>query len=207
MAHATRPLGPLCISYARLCTVGLRTACCCASGFHQDSTKLDWSDCEPCCVLLQTAEDLEDKPSLHALFRTMKAAIMLNDTALLEEMLKEEHVMDVMGCLEYDPDLPTQQHHRQFLQTNVVFKEVVPIHNQETLCKIHQTYRIQYLKDVILPRSLDDATYATLASLMLFNNVEVLMALQQDPTFLPKVRFMEQHTCGAVLLEWLRCIG
>eukprot|EP00877_Chromochloris_zofingiensis_P013810 jgi/Chrzof1/8683/Cz03g20120.t1 len=135
----------------------------------------------------KTAEDLEDKPSLHALFRTMKAAIMLNDTALLEEMLKEEHVMDVMGCLEYDPDLPTQQHHRQFLQTNVVFKEVVPIHNQETLCKIHQTYRIQYLKDVILPRSLDDATYATLASLMLFNNVEVLMALQQDPTFLPKL--------------------
>lgn len=30
-----------------------------------------------------------------------------------------------------------------------------------------------YLKDVVLPRVLDDATFATLSSLMLFNNIEV----------------------------------
>jgi protein phosphatase-4 regulatory subunit 3 len=71
---------------------------------------------------------------------------------LLDELLKEEHVMDVIGCLEYDPDLQTPQQHRQFLSTAVVFKEVVPITSQEVLSKIHQTYRIQYLKDVILPR-------------------------------------------------------
>lgn len=39
--------------------------------------------------------------------------------------------------------------------------------------KIHQTYRYGYIKDVILPRALDDATFATISSLMLFNNVEV----------------------------------
>lgn len=39
--------------------------------------------------------------------------------------------------------------------------------------KIHQTYRYGYIKDVILPRALDDSTFATIASLMLFNNVEV----------------------------------
>lgn len=60
--------------------------------------------------------------------------------------------MDVIGCLEYDPDLQTAQQHRQFLSTAVVFKEVVPITSQDVLSKIHQTYRIQYLKDVILPR-------------------------------------------------------
>lgn len=57
----------------------------------------------------------------------------------------------------------------------------------QTLAKIHQTYRIQYLKDVVLPRCLDDATYATLTSLMLFNNVDVLSALQADPRFLPRL--------------------
>jgi hypothetical protein len=71
---------------------------------------------------------------------------------LLDELLKEEHVMNVIGCLEYDPDLQTSQQHRQFLSTAVVFKEVVPITSQDVLSKIHQTYRIQYLKDVILPR-------------------------------------------------------
>lgn len=31
----------------------------------------------------------------------------------------------------------------------------------------------RYVKDVVLPRVLDDATFATLSSLILFNNVEV----------------------------------
>lgn len=44
-----------------------------------------------------------------------------------------------------------------------------------------------YLKDVVLPRALDDATFATLSSLMLFNNMEVLMALHQDRDFFPEL--------------------
>lgn len=36
-------------------------------------------------------------------------------------------------------------------------------------------------------RVLDDATFATLSSLMLFNNVEVLMALTKDPRFFPEL--------------------
>jgi hypothetical protein len=31
--------------------------------------------------------------------------------------------------------------------------QVVPIRDPAVLAKIHQTYRIQYIKDVILPRS------------------------------------------------------
>lgn len=54
---------------------------------------------------------------------------------LLDELLKEEHVMDVMGCLEYDPDLQVPQQHRTFLQTAVVFKEVVPITSQVGLAE------------------------------------------------------------------------
>jgi hypothetical protein len=54
-----------------------------------------------------------------------------------------------------------------------VFREVVPIRDPAVHAKIHQAYRIAYLKDVILPRVLDDGTFATLSSLILFNNVEV----------------------------------
>jgi protein phosphatase-4 regulatory subunit 3 len=56
--------------------------------------------------------------------------LMLHPLQLLDELLKEEHVMGVIGCLEYDPDLQTPQQHRTFLQTAVVFKEVVPITSQ-----------------------------------------------------------------------------
>lgn len=49
---------------------------------------------------LQTCEDLEDKESLSLLYKTVKAAIMLNDTSMFEVLLKEENVMDVVGALE-----------------------------------------------------------------------------------------------------------
>lgn len=78
-----------------------------------------------------------------------------------------------VGALEYDPDLPEQQRHREFLREKVVFKEVVPIADAALRAKIHQTYRLAYLKDVVLARVLDDATFATFSSLILFNNIEV----------------------------------
>jgi hypothetical protein len=48
----------------------------------------------------------------------MRSAVLLNDTALLEELLREEHVMDVMGALEFDPETPSgaRVQHRKFLQ-------------------------------------------------------------------------------------------
>ena len=77
-----------------------------------------------------------------------------------------------VGALEYDPELPARQRHREWLAERVVFKEVVPIADGALRAKIHQTYRLAYIKDVVLPRVLDDATFATFSSLILFNNVE-----------------------------------
>ncbi|KAG2493475.1 hypothetical protein HYH03_008292 [Edaphochlamys debaryana] len=144
--------------------------------------------------LFKQCEDLEDNEGLTHMYAIVRSAIMLNDSSVLEEMLREEHVMDVLGALEYDPDVKQPQKHRDFLQSHVQFKEVVPITNPQILAKIHQTYRIQYLKDVILPRSLDDATYATLSSLALFNNMEVVGALMADAAFLPQLFQRLQQT-------------
>jgi hypothetical protein len=35
--------------------------------------------------------------------------LVLLPAQLLDELLKDEHVMDVIGCLEYDPDLTAPQ--------------------------------------------------------------------------------------------------
>jgi len=51
-----------------------------------------------------------------------------------------------VGALEYDPEIPVRQRHREFLQQSVVFKEVVPIGDPAVRAKIHQTYRMGYLK-------------------------------------------------------------
>lgn len=82
-----------------------------------------------------------------------------------------------VGALEYDPDALAHSRHREWLSEKVIFREVVRIADVRLRAKIHQTYRMGYVKDAILPRALDDATFATLSSLMLFNNVEVPSAV------------------------------
>ena len=109
--------------------------------------------------------------------------VMLNDPSLYETLLSEEFVFDFVGALEYDPDQIERVHHRQFLKKNVAFKEVVPITNTMIREKIHQTCRLGYLKDVILPRALDDSAFSTLTSMMMCNNVEVVQELHRDPEF------------------------
>jgi protein phosphatase-4 regulatory subunit 3 len=65
--------------------------------------------------------------------------------------------------------------------------QAVSIHDPAILSKIHQTYRIGYIKDVILPKVLDEQTFVTINSIMLFNNVAVVSSLQNDSTFLSEL--------------------
>ena len=69
------------------------------------------------------------------------------------------------------------------LQNVSTFKEVVAIPSEMVKRKIHSTYRMGYMKDAILPRVLDDVTFAALHSMMMFNYIEILTALQHDQTF------------------------
>ncbi|CAH9104191.1 unnamed protein product [Cuscuta europaea] len=133
--------------------------------------------------LFRICEDLEDMDSLHILFKIVKGIIFLNSSQIFEKILGDELIMDIIGCLEYDPDV-THVHHRNFLKQNVVFKEAVPIKDPVLLSKIHQTYRVGYMKDVILPRALDDATATTLANVIHSNNAFVVSVLKDDNTFI-----------------------
>ena len=224
--------------------------------------------------LFKVCEDLEDRESLHLMYRLVRGLVLLNDASLFDELLSEENVMDVVGALEYEyvgeelareqedgaakraeqegaaagpgaesgedgardderaksggeattdageagnepgdakptqsrPPLPPPPQHRAFLRDSVVFKQVVPIQDPAICAKIHQTYRIGYLKDVILPRALDDATFGTLTSIMLFNNVEVVLALQADPTFLREL-FARLRKTPRTSPEWGDLVG
>ncbi|VFQ65123.1 unnamed protein product [Cuscuta campestris] len=133
--------------------------------------------------LFRICEDLEDMDSLHILFKIVKGIIFLNSSQIFEKIFSDELIMDIIGCLEYDPDV-TIVHHRNFLKENVVFKEAIPIKDPVVLSKIHQTYRVGYMKDVILPRILDDATATTLANLIHSNNAFVVSVLKDDSTFI-----------------------
>lgn len=135
--------------------------------------------------LVEMAEDLESLPDLHRLCNIMKTIILLNDTSIIEHAVSDDNVLGVVGALEYDPDFPSHKaNHRQWLGNEGRYKEVVPIEDESTRRKIHQTYRLQYLKDVVLARILDDPTFSVLNSLIFFNQVDIVQHLQSNAGFL-----------------------
>jgi protein phosphatase-4 regulatory subunit 3 len=128
-------------------------------------------------------EDLEDEESLRHVNCIMKALVMLNDYPTLEALFHDQMILDTIGMLEYDASFPQKQNHREILKSRIAFKEVIPIQRQDVLSKIHQTFKISYIKDTILPIVLDDATFATLSSIILFSNVDILQVLASEPSF------------------------
>lgn len=131
------------------------------------------------------AEDLESLADLHRLCNIVKTIILLNDTSIIEHVVSDACVIGVVGALEYDPDFPSHKaNHRQWLQGEGRYREVVRIEDSGVVKKIHQTYRLQYLKDVVLARILDDNTFSVLNSLIFFNQVDIVQHLQANSTFL-----------------------
>ncbi|WAO85174.1 SMK-1 domain-containing protein [Fusarium falciforme] len=135
--------------------------------------------------MVEMAEDLESLQDLHRLCNIMKTVILLNDTSIIEHAVSDECVLGVVGALEYDPDFPSHKaNHRHWLGNQGRYKEVVRIEDEQTRRKIHQTYRLQYLKDVVLARILDDPTFSVLNSLIFFNQVDIVQHLQANAAFL-----------------------
>ncbi|XP_061546619.1 serine/threonine-protein phosphatase 4 regulatory subunit 3-A-like isoform X2 [Phycodurus eques] len=139
--------------------------------------------------LFRVCEDLDNREGLHHLYEIVRGVLFLNKAALFEVMFSDDCIMDVVGCLEYDPALVQPKRHREFLTKTAKFKEVIPITDSELRQKIHQTYRVQYIQDIILPTPsvFEDNFLSTLNSFIYFNKVEIVSMLQEDEKFLTEV--------------------
>ena len=63
----------------------------------------------------------------------------------------------------------------------------MPIDDPVVKRKIHNTWRLQYLKDVVLARILDDPTFSVLNSLIFFNQVDIVTHLHANQAFLKEL--------------------
>ncbi|KAJ5388602.1 hypothetical protein N7509_011143 [Penicillium cosmopolitanum] len=135
--------------------------------------------------LVTMAEDLESLIDLHRLCNIMKSLILLNDNTIIETVVADQIILGVVGALEYDPEFPAlKANHRQYLADQSRYKEVVPIRDPLIRRKIRSTWRLQYLKDVVLARILDDPTFSVLNSLIFFNQMEIVNHIQANAPFL-----------------------
>lgn len=84
-----------------------------------------------------------------------------------------------------DPEFPKYKaNYREFLNQRAKFVQPIAIDDLAIQRKIHHTYRLQYLKDVILGRALDDSTFNVLNSSIIFNQIDIINHVQQDEKFL-----------------------
>ncbi|XP_052869118.1 serine/threonine-protein phosphatase 4 regulatory subunit 3 [Anopheles cruzii] len=136
--------------------------------------------------LFHICEDLENQEGLHYLYEIFKNVFLLNKNSLFEIMFAEDTIFDVVGCLEYDPSGNPPKSHRQYLKKLVKFREAIPIRNPDLLAKIHQTYRVQYIQDIVLPTPsvFEDNMLNSLSSFIFFNKVEIVTIIQEDEKFL-----------------------
>ncbi|XP_055293528.1 serine/threonine-protein phosphatase 4 regulatory subunit 3-B-like [Moschus berezovskii] len=139
--------------------------------------------------LFHTCENLEDTEGLHNLHKIVKGILFLNSASLLDILFSDKYIMDVVGCLEYDPALAQPKRHREFLTQKVKFKEVIPIIHNELLQKIHQTYRVQYIHDILfpIPSIFEDNFLSTVTNFILLNKGTIVNMLQEDDKFLSTV--------------------
>lgn len=87
-----------------------------------------------------------------------------------------------------DPEFPSYKaNYRDFLVNTTHFLSPIPIRNPQIHQKIHTTYRLLFLKDVVLARSLDDSTFNIINSCIIFNQVEIISHVQTDHGFLREV--------------------
>mmetsp|Transcript_115777 Transcript_115777/g.327457 ORF Transcript_115777/g.327457 Transcript_115777/m.327457 type:complete len:884 (-) Transcript_115777:133-2784(-) len=149
-----------------------------------------------------TAEDLGSEEALGCLWQITKGIFLLSNQRLTERYLKHDVYDDVMGMLEYDEGLPVDKRiaHRQVLKVKVNFQHVLSIEDTETLERIHLNYRLQYLKDLVLPRLLDDTAFVSLTQMIHVNISIILDHLQKNVALLEQLFVQIQQNDSQALL-------
>lgn len=138
--------------------------------------------------VMSMAEDLESLDNLHALCSLMQTILLMNDHSIYEHILEDDIFFGVVGMLEYDPEFPTHKaNYRDFLHNSTRFHQPIVIRDETIRKKVHHTFRLQFLKDVVLARILDDSTFNVLNSCILFNQIDIINHVQQDPVFLQEI--------------------
>ncbi|KAH7916787.1 component of IIS longevity pathway SMK-1-domain-containing protein [Hygrophoropsis aurantiaca] len=138
--------------------------------------------------VMNMAEDLESLDNLHSLCSLMQTILLMNDHGIYEHILDDDIFFGVVGMLEYDPEFPTHKaNYREFLHLTSQFHQPIPIQDEAIQKKVHHTYRLQFLKDVVLARALDDSTFNVLNSCIIFNQIDIINHVQQDAVFLREI--------------------
>ncbi|NXA74054.1 P4R3B phosphatase, partial [Thryothorus ludovicianus] len=158
--------------------------------------------------LFQVCESAKDTKGLHLLFDIVRGILYLDKTILFEVMFSDECILDVVGCLEYDPCFAQPGWHRESLTKITKLQEVIPIRDPDLKQKIRQASRAQYIQAIIMPNPSDfeEGFLSILDFFISSRKEEILHGLQKDEGFLPEVlaQLTNESTAGEQRCELMK---
>uniref|UniRef100_U3KGV1 Serine/threonine-protein phosphatase 4 regulatory subunit 3-like central domain-containing protein n=1 Tax=Ficedula albicollis TaxID=59894 RepID=U3KGV1_FICAL len=158
--------------------------------------------------LFRVCERVKNTEGLHLLFDIVRGILYLDKAILFEVMFSDECILDVVGCLEYDPCLAQPRWHRESLTKRAKLQEVIPTRDPELRRKIRLASRAQYIRAIIMPNPSDfeEGFLSTLNSFISSSKEEILRGLQQDEEFLPEIftQLTKEATAGEQRCELMK---
>ncbi|KAJ9060478.1 Platinum sensitivity protein [Entomophthora muscae] len=125
---------------------------------------------------------------LQDLYRIIKCLLSINDGRILEAVVRDDFILILAGILENDPDLPGMKlGYRKYLEDASRFRQVIEISSPEILRRIHESFRLSYLKETVLSRSLDESLGSRLAALIGRRNRDVINFMVTHNDYLGRV--------------------
>ncbi|CAI4035918.1 hypothetical protein SMKI_14G1270 [Saccharomyces mikatae IFO 1815] len=134
------------------------------------------------------AEEKKIPKDLFLLSNIIKTLILYNQRDILESMVEDDRIMGIVGILEYDTEYPTSKaNHRKYLGSKGPnFKEVIPLENEDLKVIMKKCFRLQFLKDVVLVRFLDDHNFNLISEIVMDLETCIIDFLQVG-TFLDRL--------------------
>ncbi|RLV92150.1 Serine/threonine-protein phosphatase 4 regulatory subunit 3 [Spathaspora sp. JA1] len=149
--------------------------------------------------IFNKAENLKQLNNLYTLSEIVKSLFLYNEKLLVEDFLQsEEKILALVGMLEYDSEYPKfKACHRDFLQRKS-FKSIIPIDN---IVIFKKDFHLNFLKDVVLPRVLDDQTFNMISTLIYINQVEIINYLKDSTVLQPLFEIYKSNSTTSDCLK------
>ena len=156
---------------------------------HEENTKINKTEKNvinnPQTLLVE--KQIYNSPymeNINYIFNIFKNLLLLGNKELLEVLLNDDCYLITFGALEYDFDAFKIVPHRKYFKEVLKFKNPLNIEDEDILQKINLNIRLSYLRDTVLPRTIDNNTLKTINFMIQLNNNDIIQFFVEEEKYI-----------------------
>ncbi|KAF9924852.1 Platinum sensitivity protein [Linnemannia zychae] len=136
-------------------------------------------------AILETCEALNIVTNMHILRAILLHLIQLSELGIIEEVIKDVTFYGCLGILEYESEnMDEKSCYRQIYTSRANFKQIIPFNDVEVEKLIHQVFRLQFLKDMVLFGTLEEESRQIMESFISRKTTRIVQIILSDYQFL-----------------------